>query len=187
MSMAVPVVQVYDADDYEGEISRAVKTLLGGDVVVLPTETVYGAAGVLGDALAKLRAIRGGAENKPFTIHVPHRESAQRYIDPPNNYAQRLMRKLWPGPVGLMFDVSDARRALVARELGIEERDVYENGAITLRCPDHVVTTDVLSRVDRPVVMTVASNSPEAMAGKAELILDSGVTRYSKPSTLIRV
>ena len=195
--MPAPLVSIFEVGDYDAQIDRAAETLRSGQVVILPTETVYGVAGLLADrsAMTRLREIRGGSDGKPFTIHVAHRDRAKDYTGPLNAFAARLMRKLWPGPVGLMFDVPQARRAEVATNLKLSETDIYDNGAITLRCPDHIVATDVLARIDGPVVLTLPGSSPtsspgqlaEDLEGKVGLVLDAGPTRYSKPSTLLRV
>src|SRR5687768_5929929 len=105
MSMAPQVVRVFEVGDYEQEIARAVALLREGAVIVLPTETLYGAAGVLSNdnALTGLKAIRagaGGGDAKPFTIHLARREQAMRYLGDVSEMGVRLMKKLWPGPVG---------------------------------------------------------------------------------------
>src|SRR5690348_915256 len=124
---------------------RAAELLRSGNLVVLPTETVYGAAGVLNHPSAKqrLKDFRG-AGDKPFTVHLAHRDQAMRYLGPASDLGKRMMRKLWPGPVGLIFEVPAERRAAVAKELNLAERDLYDGSTITLRCPDHPVTSDVL-------------------------------------------
>lgn len=199
--MAAPVVNIFEVGDYEAQIARAASALRDGALVVLPTETVYGAAGVLTheNARKRLNDLRGQASvGKPFTIHIAHRDAAWRYLGQVSEFGQRLMRKVWPGPVGLTFDVPAERRAQVARELKLEESELYENGTITLRCPDHIVTSDVIGAVDRPMVMTVAgtqSGGPSWSAAKmadelgdrVDLIFDVGPTKYSKPSTLLKV
>ena len=195
MTMSVPIVSIFEIGDYDQQIDRAAKVLREGGVVVLPTETVYGAAAVLGNdtAMARLKAIRGN-DGKPFTIHLARREQAMQFVGEVSEVGQRLMKKLWPGPVALMFDVPSARRAQVAQSLGVKESDIYSDGAVTLRAPDHIVAIDVIRKLDRPVVLTVAgapSSSASAIASelesKADLILDAGPTRFSKPSTMLRV
>src|SRR5205085_1873998 len=169
-----------------------------GKIVVLPTETVYGAAGLLNHdkSLAGLKAIRAGAggnSSKPMTIHLARPEQAMRYLGEVGETATRLMKKLWPGPVALVFDVPAERRAQVSADLGVAENEIYADGKITLRCPDHIVATDVIGRFDGPIVVTVAGNSPQGPAeaiateldGKVDLILDGGPTRFSKPSTIL--
>jgi len=198
--MAVPIISIFSAGDYEASISRGAEALKSGGLVVLPTETVYGASGSLTNpqALTKLRALRGDGANKPFTIHLAHPSDAYQYLDPVNEYRERLIRKLWPGPVGLIFEVSPERRKAVAAELNVAETELYEGATITLRCPDHMVATDVIARFGGPVVLTTAGNSnpgatwradqaAEELAGKVDLIFDAGPTKYSKPSTLLRV
>src|SRR5436190_6962704 len=147
--MTAPVIPIFDVGDYAGQIAQATDLLRGGGVVVLPTETVYGAAAVLSNdrGTGRLKAIRGTVEDKPFTIHLARREQAMRYVGEVGEIGTRLMRKLWPGPVALVFDVPANRRAQVAKELNIGERDIYSpDGTITLRFPDHIVAADVIGR-----------------------------------------
>ncbi len=63
------------------------------------------------------------------------------------------MKKLWPGPVGLWFDVPKARRAEAARSLNVSESDLYDDAGIILRCPDDNVATDVLEGAGGPVAL----------------------------------
>src|SRR5688500_7618457 len=185
-----PVVSIFEAGDYDEQIGRAVTLLREGGIVVLPTETLYGAAGVLGNdkAMARLKAIRGSAgEGKPFTIHLARREQAMRYIGEVGEVGQRLMKKLWPGPVALQFEVPPARRAEVAKQIGVAENEIYADGAIALRCPDHIVATDLLSRVDAPIVVTAAGQNATAILDKVDLALDAGPTRFNKASTMLKV
>jgi protein-tyrosine phosphatase len=197
--MAAPIVHIFETGGYDEQVRRGAELVAGGGVVVLPTETVYGAAGLINSAAARARlsALRGET-SKPFTIHVARRDDAKRYLGDLDEYAERFLRKLWPGPVGLVFDVPEQRRREVAAGLGVSESDLYENGSITLRCPDHVVANDVLSAVDGPVAMTLAGTSAggsswsgtrmaEELDGKVDLIFDAGPSRYSKPSTIVKV
>src|SRR5438552_3434918 len=104
--MATQVVDIFAAPDYSREIDRAASLLREGGIVVLPTETVYGAAGALTQqkSVHRLKQLRGG-DAKPFTLHLADSQEAEKFLGPVNDYARRLMSKLWPGPVGLMFDV----------------------------------------------------------------------------------
>ena len=198
--MATPVVNIFEVGDYDAQIVRAREQLLGGGLVVLPTETVYGAAGVLTQESARKRLadLRGGTGGKPFTIHLAHRDDAARYLGDVSEIGQRLMKKLWPGPVGLIFDVPEKRRNEVAKGFNLDPGQLYDDATITLRCPDHIVTIDVISAIDAPVVMTLAgtqSGGPawsahkmaDELGDKADLILDVGPTKYSKPSTILKV
>lgn len=188
--MAATVVPIFEVGDYDARITRGVELLTSGGVVVLPTETVYGAAGRLDQpqAVARLKAIRGGESGKPFTIHLAHRDDAKNYLGEVGETGTRLMKKLWPGPVALTFDVAPDVRAAVAKRMGVAETELYDNGAITLRCPDHIVATDVIGRVPAPIVLTAAQSPAQAANNpNIDFILDAGPTRFSRPSTILHV
>ncbi len=198
--MAAPVAHLLQAADIDAELQRATVLLNNGSVVVLPTETVYGAAGRLdlAGSRERLRSLRNGSDTRPMTIHIGRREDAIQYLGDVSDLGHRLMRKLWPGPVGLRFEVAAPRRKEVASRFGLDESDLYDDGSITLRCPDHFVTSELLSAVDGPVVLTIAganaggpsfkvSALDEDLDQKVDLIVDAGPTKYSKPSTLVSV
>jgi protein-tyrosine phosphatase len=191
--VSTEVVSIFNVGDYEAQIRRGAELIRQGKLVVIPTETVYGGAAVLSlpEGVARLRTLRGG-DQKPFTIHVASAADALQYLGDVSELGQRMMRKLWPGPVALMFDVPESRRKEIARKQGFTESDAYDAATITLRCPEHIVATDLLSQVAGPVAVTRAGSSdrvPDAaeLAGKADLIFDAGPARFSKPSTILRL
>jgi L-threonylcarbamoyladenylate synthase len=191
--MGAEVVQIFDVGDYDEQVERSAQVLKGGGIVVLPTETVYGAAAVLNkpEGLLRLRDLPPPATPKPLTIHLARREDALKFLGPVTDLGQRMMKKLWPGPVAMMFDVPEERREEVAQQVGVPVSEIYEGPSITLRCPDHVVAMDVLGHAGGPVVLRKSGDSsarvPEEWLGKIDLILDAGPTRYSKPSTILKV
>src|SRR6185437_10810235 len=118
--MASEIIPIFSSGDYEAQIRRAAGVLREGGVVVLPTETLYGAAGVLTNPKARqrLEALRGNGQSiYPFTLHLARPEDAQRYVGPLNEYAHRLIHKLWPGPVTMVFPVSPSDRKQIANRL----------------------------------------------------------------------
>ncbi len=201
--MAASIVHIFDVGDYDSQVARGSELLNSGGIVVLPTETVYGAAGLLTHPgarkrLAELRGDEGASQ--PFTIHLAARDEAKRYLGPLNEFEERMIKKLWPGPVGLVFDVPPERRAQVSKELRLNELEMYSGSSITLRCPDHIVATDVISAVQGPVAMILAGSFASAsLAGwsadkladevrdQVDLIFDAGPSRYLKPSTILKV
>lgn len=191
--MAATTLNMFQATDYGQTIAQAAKVLENGGLAVLPTETLYGAAGSLAktETRSRMRSLRPSNDLKPFTLHLAQAEDAAEYLDDVGELAGRMMRKLWPGPVGLIFDVSESRRADICKKLGIEENELFADGTITLRCPDHPLTREILLRSGQPIVLTGLGNSPgdfeEDLANKVDLILDAGPTKYSKPSTLVRI
>ncbi|MDB5292814.1 MAG: ywlE [Phycisphaerales bacterium] len=194
--MASPIVSIFASGDYDAHIRRGIEVLRGGGVAVLPTETVYGAAAAIAhpEGRRRLSAFRAD-ESRPFTVHLARPSDSEQYLGEVNDYARRIIRKLWPGPVALVFEVPEARRKEVARKWGVAEGDLYDTGGITLRCPDHVVASDVIGGVEGPVALARSGSSvarsaqelAEELGDKADLIFDAGPSKYSKPSTIIKV
>src|SRR5580704_10890291 len=139
--MQAQIVQIQGSSDYAQEIQRASELLTAGKLLVLPTETVYGVAGVLtnSDARAALSHLRGATATKPITLHIARPADAMEFLGPVNDFARRAMRKLWPGPIGLIFDVPEEARRQTAERLGLEQSDLYDDSTLTLRCPDDPV------------------------------------------------
>lgn len=184
------IVPIFDVGDYDAQIERGADLLRKGNIVVLPTETVYGAAALLTEPRgnAKLQALRGGSTSKPFIPHLASPEDALQFLGPVSDLGKRMMAKLWPGPVGLVFDVPAERRAEVAAKLNLPESQIYSNSQITLRCPDHVVASDVIRKAGGPVGMTLVDSSDwNSLNDRVDLIFDAGPGPYSKPSTLVHV
>jgi L-threonylcarbamoyladenylate synthase len=178
-------------------LHRCARILDAGRLAVVPMETVYGVLARLDhpDAMRSLRQIRGEEEKpQPMTIHLASDSDALAYIDPPNEYARHLMRKLWPGPVALMFRVSEHKRAEAVRRLGVGEAEVYDAGRITLRCPAHAAAREILRNCHHPIVASAPSENPRSVERipasvleKVEIVVDDGGTHYGKPSTIVQV
>ena len=194
--MPAPILPIFDVPDYAAEIQRAADRLASGQIIVVPTETVYGSAGIVTNpkTIERLKILRKINENRPFTLHIASREAALQYIGgSPGDLANRMMRKLWPGPVGLRFDVKEETRQAVAKKFGFNAGDIYDDqGRITLRFPDHPVASAIIAAVKAPVVLTAARAAYRVedlgnAIDEVDLVLDAGPTRYSKPSTLVHV
>jgi len=183
----------------------AVDALRRGELVALPTETVYGLAGVATDdaAFAALQKFKGHDPKEPaaFSLHVGSAEAALAVVPEDAKAARRLIRKAMPGPLTLLLEVDDAMRGRVAERTSWSRAvcdRLMPRGVLGLRCPDHPATQSVLSGVDQPVVASSACppgrripQTPEEAAastvGVATLVLDGGRCRYGKPSSVVRV
>ncbi|MGE5611590.1 MAG: Sua5/YciO/YrdC/YwlC family protein [Bacillota bacterium] len=197
--MAARIAQAFETGSDDTQIRRAVELLKDGGLVVLPTETVYGAAAAMNqpDAMARLRALEPPAQDKPLVIHLAKREEAFRYLGPISDLGRRMIKKLWPGPIAFVFEVPSERQQEVAAEVGVPVQQIYDGSTITLRCPDHIVASSVIGQIGAPVVLRkvgssdISAQTPEraaqAWGDHVDLILDAGPTQYSKPSTIVKV
>lgn len=194
--MSSQVISIFESDDPDADVARAAAALEAGQLVILPTETVYGVAARIDRAASRdrLKAFRGNGPAKPWTLHLAKPEKVWNYASADIELYKRLVKKLWPGPVGLIFDVSPEKQAKISGKLGIDPAELFENGTITLRCPDHPLFSEIVGQVSAPVALTQFDGGgamlPEKFdpaAAGVDLAVDAGSTRFSKPSTLLRV
>jgi len=188
------------ADSYASEISAAVEALRGGKLVVIPTETVYGlaAAAIHPEAMRTLRGAKSRPDAKPFTVHIARPADAANFVRNAPVLARRLARRGWPGPLTLVCHSappSDEDATPLPYD-GCEE--IYFEGRVGLRCPDHPVAERVLHGAGVPVVASsanVAGNAPpvtcdramEEVGAHVAVAIDAGRTRLNGPSTVVEV
>jgi protein-tyrosine phosphatase len=171
------------------EARRRVAGLLEeGEVVALPTETVYGLAvrADRAEALERLARIKGEAEPRPYSWHIGTREIVEQF-PPLLPLTRRLVERYWPGPLTLVLGGVPEGLDLVARD-----------GCTGLRFPAQRATADLLASLPFPVVATSANargGEPASEAGQiAErfgdllaLIVDGGPSRISSASGVLRL
>ncbi|HEX7010742.1 MAG TPA: Sua5/YciO/YrdC/YwlC family protein, partial [Phycisphaeraceae bacterium] len=201
--MQVALVQPNDLKQAQAVAEQAAAVLKEGGLVVFPTETVYGvgASAASDRGVQALRDLKSQGEPRAFAIHLPDPMAAERYVDWSNPPLRRLVRKVFPGPVTLVVDVPEEVIAQKLRLLGLPPhcRDrLYRGGTVTLRCPDHGLTQQILGAIDAPVIAGAASlpgrraprdaaEALENLEGRVDLVIDGGRSRYAKPSTVVRV
>jgi len=182
-------------------IREASEVLRRGGLVAFPTETVYG-LGARADhagAMERLRAVKSREPTQAFTVHIASREDAPRFVPGFGGLAARLGRKAWPGPLTLVLTVDDPSSApVMAGRNGKVAEAMYYNNTIGLRCPDDSVAHGLLRAVDAPVVAASANLAGQApprtasevlrgLDGKIDLLIDTGLTKFAKASTIVRV
>jgi protein-tyrosine phosphatase len=150
--------------------------------------------------MERLRDIKGRPTGaKPFSVHTGRKEDAAHYVNRMVPIAERLIRKAWPGPLALVLPVEDPGKTAIAEGVSPDLLDeMFFENTIGLRCPDDPVTTRALADLPHPVVAASANrpgNAPPSTAELAlaelgdqvDLIIDTGATRYTKPSTIVKV
>lgn len=140
-------------------VERAAEALRRGEIVGLPTETVYGLAARADrpEPLRALRALKGRSDARPFTIHVHDAAAADPLAAEWSAPARRLRARYWPGPLTL---VVPAARGAPETASGGRGRDRW----IGLRVPASDLTRDVLRAARAPVAMTSANVTASAPA-----------------------
>jgi protein-tyrosine phosphatase len=195
--MPTEILNVSATAPQEAVVSRAGRAIADGQLVIFPTETVYGiaASAVSAQAIAALSALKDRSPDKPFTLHLADPDEAEVYVGPLPRVARRLMRKVWPGPLTLV--VPD-RRPDPERPAGLIHEAISYRGFVGLRCPNHAAARAVLRAAGVPVAGTSANlgggppahSVPEALSqleGLVPLAVDAGPTPLAHASSVVRV
>lgn len=132
-------------------IAAAAQALQRGDLLGLPTETVYGLAADAGNdaAVAKIFRAKGRPSNHPLIVHVASAQDVSKFASEVPAFAQKLLDIFWPGPLTLILP----RRPDVAAVAAGGQHSVG------LRCPSHPVAQAVLQRAQALGVWGVAAPS----------------------------
>jgi L-threonylcarbamoyladenylate synthase len=169
------------------DVSQAAHLLQNGQVVAVPTETVYGLAACADNAegIARIYALKGRPASNPLIIHLPEWSLLASYAEglPPGS--AELAARYWPGPMTLILPV------LTARVLPEVRADLPTAG---FRIPAHPLALDLLQRTG-PLVMPSAnlSGRPSATTpghieedfGEAFPLLDGGECQHGLESTIL--
>jgi L-threonylcarbamoyladenylate synthase len=114
----------------------AARLLAAGELVALPTETVYGLAAnaEVASAVAKIFAAKGRPSDHPLIVHVTDWAAAQYFVVDVPPFAHRLAEQFWPGPLTLILPRRD----------GIAAAAAGGQASVGVRCPAHPVALAVL-------------------------------------------
>lgn len=117
-------------------IAEAVRALAAGELVGVPTETVYGLAADADNeaAVAKIFAAKGRPSDHPLIVHVAAAAAAPHFAAEIPPFAVRLIAAFWPGPLTLILPRRPGRAAAAAGG----------QSSIGLRCPAHPVAHALL-------------------------------------------
>lgn len=179
------------AGDSTEAIEQAAQRLAAGELVGVPTETVYGLAARADDdaAVAKIFAAKGRPSDHPLIVHVADADGARAFAAAPNAAAQRLIAAFWPGPVTVIMRRAEGRATAAAAGLP----------TLALRCPAHPVAHALLERCAQLGIAGVAAPSanrfgrvsPTTAAHVAEefgqelLVLDGGACTLGIESAIV--
>jgi len=143
--------------DDAATLAPAVAALAAGELVVFPTESVYGlgADATSASAVARLVAVRGREEGKPILVLAHDLASVATVTTTIPAAARRLAERLWPAPLTLV---------LPARE-GLPAPLTAGTGTIGVRVPGHATARALVAALGRPV--TAPSANPPGRAAAA--------------------
>jgi len=173
---------------FDAAVNRAAASLRAGEVVALPTETVYGlAANALdGQAVAKIFQIKGRPANNPIIVHVAGIPLARSCVTAWPALADHLARAFWPGPLTLVL----------TRGTAIPDITVAGGATVGVRWPAHPFIQAVIRECGFPLAApsanlsgrvspTNAGHVRQQLGGRVSLIVDGGQSQVGIESTVL--
>jgi L-threonylcarbamoyladenylate synthase len=174
--------------DDEG-IARAADLLLGGGLVAVPTETVYGLAADATNeaAVARIFAAKGRPGFNPLIVHVPDLDAA-RHIARVSPEADALASAFWPGALTLVLPLAPDAEIAAPVTAGLS--------TIAIRVPAHPVMRALLRKLDRPLAApsanpsgrisaTTATHVIDGLGSTLDAVLDAGPCAVGVESTIL--
>lgn len=168
------------------DLKTAREKLLQGDVVAIPTETVYGLGGWIGspEGLRKIFSTKERPFFDPLIVHIDTIEKAKKLTNDWTEAHEALARSLWPGPLTLIARKNDHVNSLITSGLD----------SVGLRCPKHPLTLELLSNIEGGVAApsankfgktspTSAAHVEEEFEGKVA-VLEGGPCEVGIESTV---
>jgi len=171
-----------------GTAQKAADLIRRGELVAIPTETVYGmgADGLNPDAVAKIFEAKGRPGDNPLILHVTGAEQIALFCHDVPEKAYELAEAFWPGPLTMI---------LPARDL-VPKRTTGGLSTVGVRCPDCEITREIIRLAGTPIAAPSANLSGKPSTTTAEhvlhdhdgripLIVDGGACRVGLESTII--
>jgi L-threonylcarbamoyladenylate synthase len=176
-------------------IKDAAATLIKGDLVAFPTETVYGlgADATNKDAISRIYKVKGRPEGHPLIVHISSLVNLDKWARDIPEYAVNLARAFWPGPMTLILPRTDLAKDFIT---GGQDN-------VGIRIPSHTVALALLKEfedqgglgVAAPSANRFGAVSPTAASAveieladflsKNDQILDGGPCTIGVESTII--
>ena len=174
--------------DHENVAQIAANFIKDGELVAIPTETVYGlgANGLDPQAVAKIFAAKGRPQDNPLILHIADPAQMELICRDIPESAWRLAEAFWPGPLTMVLPAKDIVPKCTTAGLP----------TVAVRCPDCAITREIIRQAGVPVAAPSAniSGKPSTTTarhvyndhnGRIPLIVDGGPCRVGVESTII--
>ena len=166
----------------------AAEMIKSGELVAIPTETVYGlgANGLDEAAVAKIFEAKGRPQDNPLILHISGAEQIERFCHHIPQVAYDLADRFWPGPLTMILPAKST----------VPRRTTGGLDTVGVRCPDCDVTREIIRLAGVPIAAPSAniSGKPSTTTaehvlhdhdGKIAAIVDGGACRVGVESTIV--
>lgn len=169
-------------------VREASEKLRRGELVVFPTETVYGLGALMKDerAVQKIFDVKGRPSKNPLIVHIADTAQLKNLTKMVSPSAKKLIDRFWPGPLTICFEKSEQVPDIVTAGLP----------TVCARMPDHELAQQLLKEVGEPVAApsanlsgrpstTTFEDAKRQLAEKGVNFLDGGSTPLGIESTVV--
>ena len=166
----------------------AAEMIRRGELVAIPTETVYGlgANGLDEQAVARIFEAKGRPQDNPLILHISGPEQIELFCHHIPQKAYDLAEAFWPGPLTIVLPARDV----------VPRRTTGGLSTVAVRCPDNDVTREIIRLSGVPIAAPSAniSGKPSTTTaehvrhdhdGKIAAIVDGGACRVGVESTIV--
>ena len=169
-------------------INLACELLKQGEIVAVPTETVYGLAGDANnaEAIKKIFAAKGRPQDNPLIVHISNFEMLKNIVSNVPPKAKLLAKHFWPGPLTIIFPKGNgvcAETCAGLDSVGVRmpankiARDIIEKSGVAFAAPS--------ANISGKPSPTTAQDVFVDMNGKIPLIIDGGDSQIGVESTVV--
>lgn len=184
--------RIYTKSDLlKQEVKEDIKnTLLQGKNVIFPTETVYGIGGyaLSEKGIKGIYQVKGRPSDNPLIMHLENTDDLMKYTKNHQPYVQKLIDAYWPGPMTLVFEMTDVVPSFITGGLS----------TIGIRIPSNELAQTVLNICKVPICAPSAniSGTPSStllkhvisdFTDRVDIIIDGGKSEIGLESTVIDV
>ena len=169
-------------------MGQALAALRRGDVIGLPTETVYGLAADASrpEAVRRIFELKGRPADHPLIVHVADAGQLGRWARDIPEAAQVLAKAFWPGPLTL----------ILRKQPGVPDEVTGGQSTVGLRCPAHPIALALLHEFDGGLAApsanrfghvspTTAAHVREEFGDAVAVVLDGGDCEVGIESTIL--
>ncbi|MBN1405818.1 MAG: threonylcarbamoyl-AMP synthase [Candidatus Omnitrophica bacterium] len=162
-------------------IKEAAGILKKGGIVGFPTETVYGLAADYNNkaAVDRLYEIKKRPKDKPFTIHIAHKEKILEFVDGLDETAKRLIDRFWPGPLTIIVKTRNGEPLgfrMPSNKLALK---LIEESRLTIVAP----SANISGHPDSVDAFSVVRD----FEGLIDMVIDTGRTETETSSTVVDI
>jgi L-threonylcarbamoyladenylate synthase len=186
--MRTDIIETNNAALFDNAVARAAELLRAGELVALPTETVYGLAANAwnADAVRRIFEAKGRPSHNPIIVHVAGLELAKRCVSAWPPVAERLAAAFWPGPLTMVLP----------RSREIPDEVTAGGGTVGVRWPSHPFIQAVIRACGFPLAAPSANRSNQIsptnaehvrkdLDGRIPLIVSGGQSQVGIESTVV--